>query len=245
MARACRNGEATPVATPPARVRRTASRASGADSTAATERFSARAWSSCRWVEDWTTPSATAAATAAAATAAASRGSQGLRAGRRRAGGPPPPPGPRGDGGGQPGQPGAAGRPQPGRRFLAHLGRQLPGDGGGGQDPLPQPGRRAGHDGQGQPGGGLPEAADLVLARRALLEMMLELTQLQPGQGVQRVHAGQPVQVMAARSHVAAQFHQLTPMQSRIRIRPSRTLVLMVPRAVLSSDATSGYVYPL
>jgi hypothetical protein len=75
------------VAVPPPTVRRTASRASGADSTAATERFSAWAWSSRCWVEDWTTPSATAAATAAAATAAASRGSQGLRASRSRAGG--------------------------------------------------------------------------------------------------------------------------------------------------------------
>ena len=74
--------------------------------------------------------------------------------------------------------------------------------------------------------------------------MMLELVQLQPGQGVQRVRAGQPVQVVAAHFHMAAEFHQLTPMQSRIRIRPSRTRVLIVPRAVLSSDATSGYVYP-
>ena len=69
---------------------------------------------------------------------------------------------------------------------------------------------------------------------------MLELVQLQAGQGVERVRPAQPVQVMAAQLDMAAQFHQLTPMQSRIRIRPSRTRVLIVPRAALSSDATSG-----
>ena len=73
---------------------------------------------------------------------------------------------------------------------------------------------------------------------------MLELVQLRAGEGVQRIRAAQPVQVGAAWFHTTAQSHQLTPMQSRIRIRPSRTLVLMVPRAVLSSEATSGYVYP-
>ena len=44
MISACRDCEATTVATPPAVVRRTASRASGAASTAATDRFSAWAW---------------------------------------------------------------------------------------------------------------------------------------------------------------------------------------------------------
>ena len=115
---------------------------------------------------------------------------------------------------------------------------------GRGEDSLTQRERRAGRDRLRQPRRGLPEAADLVLARRAAVQMMLELVQLQAGKGVQRIHAAQPVQVAAAFSHMEAQFHQLTPMQSRIRIRPSRTLVLMVPRAVLSSDATSGYVYP-
>ena len=50
---------------------------------------------------------------------------------------------------------------------------------------------------------------------------------------IERVDAGQGVQV------IAEELHQLTPMQSRILIRPSRILVLIVPSVLPSSAATS------
>ena len=54
------------------------------------------------------------------------------------------------------------------------------------------------------------------------------------GEGVQGVTAGEDVHL------VAGELHQVTSMQSRIRIRPSRILVLTVLRATPSSCATCG-----
>ena len=51
-------------------------------------------------------------------------------------------------------------------------------------------------------------------------------------QRVERVGAGEDVQI------VTEQAHQLTHRQSRIRISPSRILVLMAPSVTLSNPAT-------
>ena len=64
--------------------------------------------------------------------------------------------------------------------------------------------------------------------------MALELAEFLALHRVERVAAGQGVQV------VALEPHQLTSMQSRIRIRPSLILVFTVPRATPSSFATCG-----
>ena len=68
----------------------------------------------------------------------------------------------------------------------------------------------------------------------AAAQVMLEPVSFCSVDRMQGVDAGQDVQVMARESH------QLTPMQSRSRIRPSRIRVLIVPRAVPSSPATCG-----
>ncbi len=89
-----------------------------------------------------------------------------------------------------------------------------------------------------QPGGGLPQPADLLRAGGAAGQVLLEIGLLVTGQRVKGVAAGQQVQF------VTLDAHQVTPMQSRSRIRPSLIRVLMVPSGTPSSSATCGYAYP-
>ena len=112
--------------------------------------------------------------------------------------------------------------------------RELPGPVRGRQHLLLHPGRRGHGAGQGQPGRGLSQAADLRLAGGAVVQVALELLALRVADGVQGVAAGEYVQV------VTHGLHQVTSMQSRILINPSLILVLTVPRATPSSFATCG-----
>ena len=86
----------------------------------------------------------------------------------------------------------------------------------------------------GQPGRGFGQAPDLARALLTPVQVPLELVPFDfVVYGIEGVDAGQGVQV------IAEELHQLTPMQSRILIRPSRILVLIVPSVLLSSAATS------
>ncbi len=62
------------------------------------------------------------------------------------------------------------------------------------------------------------------------IQVVLEPVPLGVIDGVEGVRPGE---------FVPPELHQFTPMQSRIRIRPSRILVLIVPSATLSSLETS------
>ena len=77
------------------------------------------------------------------------------------------------------------------------------------------------------------QPAYLLLTGLTAVQMALEPVSFGIVDGIQRVDAGQRVQIMAE------QLHQLTPMQSRNRMRPSRILVLIVPSATSSSPETS------
>ena len=80
----------------------------------------------------------------------------------------------------------------------------------------------------------LGQAAYLARALLAAAHVPLELVALAyVVDRVDRVGAAQRVQV------IAEELHQLTPMQSRILIRPSRILVLIVPSVLPSRAATS------
>ena len=152
-------------------------------------------------------PRATAAATLAAAKAAIRRGAN-RRAARAV----------------------VAGRAEP----ITAQRRELPGPVGGGQHPLLHPRRRLERLRHREPGRGLAQAADLRLARRAVLQVALEFHPLRIGQGIQGVAAGEHVPV------VGQDFHHVTSMQSRILINPSLILVFTVPRATPSRCATCG-----
>ena len=112
--------------------------------------------------------------------------------------------------------------------------RELPGPVGGGQHSLFHPRRRLDRPGHREPGGRLAQAADLRVARRAVLQVTLEFRPLKVGQGIQGVAAGENVPVIGQDSH------HVTSMQSRILINPSLILVFTVPRATPSSCATCG-----
>ena len=112
--------------------------------------------------------------------------------------------------------------------------RELAGPVGGGQHPRPKLRRRVEGLGQAEAGRGLAQAADLVLAQRAVLEMTLEAVPLGLAERVEDVAAAQHVQV------VTHDLHHSTSRQSRILISPSRIRVLTVPRATPSSRATCG-----
>ena len=143
-----------------------------------------------------------------------------------------------GDGRGQPGRPGRAEslprRPSWRPAGMIDDGGQLPGYRRGGQHPLLDPRRWRQGRGHAQLGRGVGQAADLVVARLAAAQVMLEKVPFQPIAGIQGVETAQIVQVMPWPSH------EPTPMQSRSRIRPSRIRVLTVPRAVSSKVATCG-----
>ena len=155
-----------------------------------------------------------------------------------------------GERGGQPRDPHAALRVAPGRVLgeqprdpgpaavqadpLADGRRELAGPVGGSQHPPPELRRRVEGLGQAEPGRGLAQAADLVLAQRAVLEMTLEAVPLGLAERVEDVAAAQHVQV------VTHDLHHSTSRQSRILISPSRIRVLTVPRATPSSRATCG-----
>jgi hypothetical protein len=104
--------------------------------------------------------------------------------------------------------------------MIASQGRELPGLVGGGQHPLLHPRGRGDGAGHGQPGRGLAQAADLSVARRADLQVALELLALVIADGVEYVAAGENVQIG---THV---LHQVTSMQSRILyVRPAHAPV--------------------
>ena len=65
------------------------------------------------------------------------------------------------------------------------------------------------------------------------IQVVLEPVPLGVIDGVEGVRAGEGMQF------VPQELHQFTPMQSRMRMRPSRILVLIVPSATLSSLETS------
>ena len=77
------------------------------------------------------------------------------------------------------------------------------------------------------------QPAYLLVTGLAAVQMALEPVSFGAVDGIQRIGAGQGMQIMAE------QLHQLTPTQSRNRMRPSRILVLIVPRATSSSPDTS------
>ena len=112
--------------------------------------------------------------------------------------------------------------------------RELPGPVRGRQHLLFHPGRRVHRAGQGEPGRGLAQAADLGVAGGAELQVALEFLTFRIADGVQDVATSENVQV------VTHGLHQVTSMQSRILINPSLILVLTVPRATPSSFATCG-----
>ena len=85
-----------------------------------------------------------------------------------------------------------------------------------------------------QPRGGFPQSPYLVGARCALGQVLPERGTLGARQGVEGVAARQQVHLMTLGAH------QVTSMQSRILIRPSRMRVLTVPSATPSSSATWG-----
>lgn len=84
-----------------------------------------------------------------------------------------------------------------------------------------------------EPGRGLVRPADLVAAGLAVVQVMLEALPAGALQCAKRVSAGENMQIMPQ------ELHQFTPMQSRIRMRPSRIRVLIVPSATFSRPATS------
>ena len=112
--------------------------------------------------------------------------------------------------------------------------RELPGPGGPRHDPLLQLGWRPGSDCQGEPRGRVLQSLYLIRARRAAGEMVLEPVALKAAEGVEGVHPGQCVHVLQPQ-----QPQDSTPMQSRIRMSPSRIRVLTVPSATCRSPATS------
>ena len=118
-------------------------------------------------------------------------------------------------------------------------GRELAGAVGGGQDVLAHPLGGLDGAGHGEAGGGFAQAADFGVAGGAVLQVAFEGFALRAGQRVERVAAGQRVQVimLCPSSH---RLHQSTPRQSRILIIPSLIRVFTVPRATSSSCATSG-----
>src|SRR5262249_45084589 len=95
--------------------------------------------------------------------------------------------------------------------------------------------RRSRHgSGEREPGGGRAHPAQLVRALLASPHVSLEAGALTGVvDGVERIHAGLDVRVGPEQSD------HVTPMQSRSRIRPSRILVLIVPRVIPSRAATS------
>src|SRR5690348_8715030 len=116
---------------------------------------------------------------------------------------------------------------------MVHDGRKLPGATGGGEYSLAHLRRRCLSGREPEPRRGRRHPAHLVGALLAAAHVVLEPAAL--GfviDGVDRVNAGQDVQVRTE------QPHHVTPMQSRSLIRPSRILVLMVPSVMPSSSAT-------
>ena len=137
------------------------------------------------------------------------------------------------DGAGEPRQPGQRSPGAPRARVGPDLGRQLASARGGGQYLGAQLGWRLSRGGEGHRGGYLTEPADLGGARRAAAQVPVEPVALGTAlDRVERVRPGQGVQILAK------QFHQLTPRQSRIRISPSRILVLIAPSVTFSSSDT-------
>ena len=84
-----------------------------------------------------------------------------------------------------------------------------------------------------QLGGGLAQPAHLLGAFGAVLQVLLEHLALVVVERVERVGAGQPVQLVG---------HAVTPSASRILIKPSRIRVFTVPSGTLSNSATSVWV---
>jgi hypothetical protein len=132
------------------------------------------------------------------------------------------------------------GKPAPGRPVgaVGSAGwRELTGSRGRGQHLPAHPRRGRDRGGRGEPGRRLAQAADFPLARVTAGHMPFEPGTLVRVESIERVGAGQQVEVVVA-------SHEVTFMQSRIRIRPSRMRVLTVPREIPSSSATCGHVYP-
>lgn len=100
------------------------------------------------------------------------------------------------------------------------------------QDPLPELQRRNLSDCERQPGRGLVQVAYIAHAPLAALQVALEALSLGVIKSVKRVGAAKSMRVLPQ------ELHAPTPRQSRIRIKPSRILVLIVPSATLSNPAT-------
>ena len=125
---------------------------------------------------------------------------------------------------------------EPGQGVLARSrtrehGRQLASPGHLGEDAGPHRRRSRSRHGSAEACGGGGQLGDLLAARGALLEVVVEGVPLVVGQGIGGVGAGQGVDVVFG--------HASTPMQSRSRMSPSRRRVLTVPSGTSSSSPTS------
>ena len=100
------------------------------------------------------------------------------------------------------------------------------------QDQPPELRRRHPGDRERQLRGGVVQAPYFLPAGLAALQVLLEALSLGVLQSVKRVGAAETVRITPHELHAPA------PRQSRILIRPSRILVLIVPSAMLSNPAT-------
>ena len=165
------------MATPPLVVEWLSSVTCGEDRSSEIAWFSAWTWLSSCWVWACAKPKSTATTIEAVATTPDSHGTHGAQARVRR-----------------------------GRAAVGlDLGRQLPGARGGGQHLVAQFGRRLGGGGEGQRGGHLAEPAYLAGTRLAAAHVTDETVALGPSlERVQRVGAGERVQVVAEEPHVSS-----------------------------------------
>ena len=100
------------------------------------------------------------------------------------------------------------------------------------QDLRPELRRRHPGNRERQLRGGVVQAPYVLLAGLAALQVLLEALSLGVLESIKRVGAAETVQI------APHELHAPTPRQSRILIRPSRILVLIVPSAMLSNPAT-------